>query len=282
MVSGYPGKGSDVKKNELSFTMLLVLMNMMTSKRLLIEQTKEQEICMNNKQSKLRLLILMVSVNLTLLACNESPLTPSETVQHFWAALLSGEVTRAQQYVTRESLSELQQTNQDFSETTVSFGKINLESNRATIETTLTKATMTDQRTVTVATTFQTVLDKQDKLWRVNYIATRKSLDDSKRKKGLSKLVDDLEELGRDVKGQLGGVLENWEKVTPKIKQDLEELGNSMQKQLQDSIDKHGPEVQEKLQEFTESLDDVLKDLEKSVPETEKSSEEEDPKARMI
>lgn len=224
----------------------------------------------------------MLATSLFLVGCYDSPLTPSETVQHFWSAVLSGDVKRVEQLVTRESLSQLPKTNEEFNDASVSFGKMQIKSDRASIETTLTQTTTTDQRTVTVATTFNTVLDKQDGLWKVNYLDTNNSLADSKRKKGLSKLVDDLDKLGRDVTGKLGGVLKDWEKVTPKIKKDLEELGNSMQKQLQESIDKHGPEIQDKLQEFTDSLDDVLKDLEKGMPGTEKEKDAEDPKARMI
>ena len=225
------------------------------------------------------LLVLLVT---TLTACYEQPLTPSQTVQQFWSALLTGDVNNAEKYVTTETREAVLEVGEEFKGNTIAFGNIQIESDRAVIETTLTQKLASESVKKSAPTTFNTILVKQNELWKVNYAETRKSLDDAKQKKGLSKLVDDLEKLGRDVTGQLGGVLKNWEKVTPEIKKDLETLGESVQKQLQDSIDKHGPELQEKLQEFTESLDDAIKDLEKSLPAPEDKEETEEPNARMI
>lgn len=225
--------------------------------------------------------IVITLLVIILAACLDTPLTPSQTVQHFWTALLSENPEEAGKYATRDSIPELSNIQTDFVDTSVSFGKIRLETSRALIETTLKQsiAAQGDQPEVTL---FQTVLDKEDKLWKVNFIETRKLINDAKQKKGLSKLVDDLQGLGRDITGRLGGVLKNWEKVTPEIKKEMEQLGDTVQKQLQESIDKHGPELQEKLNEFTESLDDALKDLEKSLPPKDRENNEVDPKARMI
>lgn len=225
---------------------------------------------------------LLALIATILMACYEQPLTPSQTVQQFWSALLTGDVNKAGDYATTETQAALLEVGEEFKDTAVAFGKIQIESDHALIETTLTKKLASESVKKPAPTTFNTVLDKQNELWKVNYAETRKSLDDAKQKKGLSKLVDDLEKLGRDVTGQLGGVLKNWEEVTPEIKKDLENLGESVQKQLQDSIDQHGPELQEKLQEFTESLDDAIKDLEKSLPAPGDKEETEEPNARMI
>ena len=110
----------------------------------------------------------------------------------------------------------------------------------------------------------------------------RKSLDQSRDKKGLTKLVDDLHKYGLHFSDQLDGALKKWEDAKPELKKDLEELGESVQKELQNSIDKHGPELQRNLQQFTESLDDLLKDLEKSLPDKKREDEAQEPKARMI
>lgn len=236
----------------------------------------------NRLQRNWNFTMLILFTMSLLTACYEQALSPSQTVQHFWSALLNGDLNEAGDYVTTDSIAELPQASEDLKDASVSFGKIQLESNRAIIETTLTQSANTNKNNVSASTTFNTVLNKKDKLWKVNYIATKKSLDDAQRKKGLSKLVDDLENLGRDITGQLGGVLENWEKVTPEIKKDLEQLGDSVQKQLQESIDKHGPELQQKLEDFTDSLEDALKELEKSVPDKEEKDQQATPDGRMI
>ena len=235
----------------------------------------------NTRILKVLLAVLMLTMGATA-SCSHTPLTPSQTVQHFWTALINGDLENAKHYSTAESKTIISELQKDFSAASVSFGKVNISSNQARIETTLSYKLSDKDTDRSSTTTFETVLDKQEENWKVNYVATKKSLEDSKRKKGISKLVDDLQKLGRDVSGKLDGVIRNWEEVTPEIKKDLEDLGNSVQKQLQESIDKHGPEIQKKLQEFTDSIDDALKDLEKSPPEKKEDDSSQEPEARMI
>lgn len=228
---------------------------------------------------------LLAAAVMAINACTHTPLTPSQTVQHFWSALIEGDLNNARKYSTPESASSVEMLQSEFSTASVSFGQVKLESNQALIETTLTR---NHQKNEPSTTTFNTVLTKHEDQWKVNYIATSKSLEDSQRKKGLSRLVDDLGKLGRDMSGQLDGVLKNWEEMTPKIKKDLEELGNSVQKELQDSIDKHGPEMQQKLQDFADSLEKAFKGLDESLPDSKKDNGQdndeagEQPKGRMI
>lgn len=226
------------------------------------------------------LLVLLVAS--TVSACSSTPLTPSQTAQHFWSAAISGDLQSAKEFSTSDSAPEVKKLQDEFTNASVSFGKVNIEPNQARIDTVLT--INSDKPDEKVATNFETFLDKQDRDWKVNYPATKKSLENARQKKGLSKLTEDLRKFGSDISGQMEGVIKHWEEVTPEIKKDLEELGNSVQNQLQDSIDKHGPELQKKLQDFTESLDDAIKDLQKSMPK-EKRKEPEDkqePKGRLI
>ena len=236
---------------------------------------------MNIVQWNKIIVAILVLATTALVSCKHAPLTPSQTVQHFWSALINGDLENAQRYSTSESIEMISELQKDFAAASVSFGKVNIANNQAKIETTLSYNLHADGK-ATNSIGFETILDKQEVDWKVNYTATKKSLEDARRKKGLSKLVDDLEKFGRDVSGQLDGVIKNWEQVTPEIKKDLEELGNSMQKQLQESVDKHGPEIQKKLQEFSESLGDALKDFQKSIPRDKKEDNEQKPEGRMI
>ena len=240
---------------------------------------------MKNIQS-LSAKILVTSLILSsVYSCSHTPLTPSQTVQHFWSAVISGDLENAKQFSTSDSLPAIKELQNEFSSASVTFNKVNIESNKARIETTLTMMSEKPGDTVSTSTTFDTFLDRKDNNWKVNYPATKRSFDEARQKKGLSKLAEDLQTFGRDISGQMEGVIKHWEEVTPQIQKDLEELGNSVQKQLQDSIDRHGPELQKKLQEFTESLDDAIRDLQKSMPKDKKKKDTEDkqePEGRLI
>ena len=228
---------------------------------------------MKNKQIRLTLFTLMI---MSSVACTHTPLTPSQTVQHFWSAVIDGDSERALKYMNESKDVSIDSLQSEVSDKEISFGKVSIQSEQAKVETTI--ASTTKELTV-----FTTVLEKEQELWKVNYLATKKSLDQSKEKKGLGKLVDDLRKLGKSFSGQLDGVIKNWEQATPKLKQDLEDLGESVQKQIQDSVDKHGPELQKNLQEFTESLDEALKELDKEDSPKEKQSDEAgETKPRMI
>jgi len=234
---------------------------------------------MKNIQPGITKFVTLFLALTVIVSCSSTPLTPSQTVQHFWTAVISGDVENAKAYSTSDSQPAMKDIKDEFNSSSVTFGKVNIQSNKAKIETTLTSNNKNPEQTVTA--NFETYLNKEEETWKVDYVSTKKSLEDAQQKKGLSKLADDLQKFGRDISGQMEGVIKHWEEVTPKIKEDLETLGNSVQKQLQESIDKHGPELQKKLQDFTDSLDDAVKDLQKGLPENKKS-EEKEPEGRLI
>jgi len=237
---------------------------------------------MKNIQSTGINLIAFLFIFVSVASCSHTPLTPSQTVQNFWSAAISGDVNSIKEFSTPESHPALEELQREYTSASVTFGKVSIESDSAKIETTL--VTTNDSRKNS-STTFETYLNRHDKIWKVDYPATRKSLDDARQKKGLSQLVEDLKKFGSDLSGQMEGVIKHWEEASPQIKKDLEQLGSSVQKQLQESIDKHGPELQKKLQEFTESLDDAIKDLQKSLPKDKNKDQLEDnqaPEGRLI
>ena len=231
---------------------------------------------MSKKNLGLLLMLLWIMV---LQGCSTTPLTPSQTAQHFWSAILAEDAENATRFATEASVPTIRETGKDFKNASVSFGKVSIQSNQATIETFLQVQSPENVK----ATTFMTFLDREKELWRVNFVETRKSLEKSREKRGLNKIVDDLSTLGRKYSEQLNETLKNLKDAGPELKQDLENLGDNVQKDLQGAIDKYGPEIQRNLQEFTESLDEAMKELQKNIPEDKKQEEPKpEPKAHMI
>lgn len=222
------------------------------------------------------LLILLVFTLIT--GCSTTPLTPSQTAQNFWAAALADDSETASRYVTKDSETELELIQSDINNATVSFGEIRIKSNLASIETSLEYEQSDDANNAI----FTTYLQREDKYWRVDLVETNKSLKKSKEKRGLNKLVDDLQKLGKDFSLQMDEMRQNWEEAQPEIKKDLEDLGQSVQKEVEGAIEKYGPEIEQNLQELTDSLNEALEELQKSLPEENQPDKNSQPEGRMI
>ena len=210
--------------------------------------------------------------------CSTTPLTPSQTAQNFWAAVLAEDDETASRYVTKASESALESMTKAINDATVSFGEIRIKANHASIDTSL----QYDEERKSENTTFSTFLEREEKNWRVDLIETKKSLKKSREKRGLNKLVDDLETLGRDFSLQMDEMRKNWEEAQPEIKKDLKELGESVQEDVEGAIEKYGPEIEQNLQDLTDSLDEALKELQKSLPQQSEPKKEEQPEGRLI
>lgn len=224
--------------------------------------------------------ILFVLVLFVLLqGCSTVPLTPSQTAQQFWGALLADDADTASRFSSPASGPELATMHKELVGSTVSFGNVRIASDQASIETTLEMTQAESSET----NKFTTYLKREHDNWRVDLVETKKSLDQSREKHGLNKLVDDLEKLGQDITSQLNAAKKNWEDMQPEIKQDLQDLGESIQQDVEGAINKYGPEIERKLQDLNDSLEEALKELEKAVPQTpQQEPEEQQPEGRMI
>lgn len=231
-----------------------------------------------------RWVLLLVTV-VTLQACSSTPLTPSQTAQQFWSAMLAGDVNSANQFATDSSKPLLNEKQKTYKNSAVAFGKIAMQSEQANIETTIQPADKeTADKTSGPASSaaFETILKKQKQQWRVDFIETQKSYEQATQAKGVKRLVNDLNNLGHKFTHQLNDALQRWDEAKPQIKKDLENLGDSVQHDLQGAIDKYGPELQHNLQEFTESIDKALKDLNKQLPPKDQEEQTPPPKGRLI
>lgn len=208
--------------------------------------------------------LLWIALLVLLQGCGTTPLTPSQTAQQFWTAVLNEDADQAADYCTRQSAPLLTGFEQ-FHQATISVGQVSIQSNQATVETTL-QAMPAQSSSSTAATTFITYLEREQGQWRVDYRQTRDSLDKSKEKKGIGKIVDDLNQLGRHFSEKIDQSMKQWQEATPQLKKDLKSLGDSAQRQAEDAIEKYGPEIQQNLQDLSQSLEDALRKLEESVP----------------
>lgn len=200
--------------------------------------------------------------------CSTTPLTPSQTAQHFWAAMLNDNADQATQYATRESEPMIKKHVTEYKDVSVSFGEVTIKRDTASVETTLQRENLSPPS----STRFTTLLQRVREHWRVSYPQTHQSLETAGKNKGLDKLVNDLNKLGERFSGQVRKSIKDLRQATPEMKKHLEEMGKSVQKDVQDAIDKYGPKIQRDLQDLSQSLDDALKELNKPTPEGQPQS----------
>jgi len=232
-----------------------------------------------------RWVFLLITVVL-LQACSSTPLTPSQTAQQFWSAMLAGDINSANEFVTDSSKPLLIEKHVAYKNSAVAFGKIAMQKEQANIETTIQPATndTVDKTSADLSSAaFETILKKQKQQWRVDFVETQKSYEQATQAKGVKRLVNDLNNLGHKFTHQLNDALQRWDEAKPQLKKDLENLGDSVQNDLQGAIDKYGPELQHNLQEFTDSIDKALKDLNKQLPPKDQQEQTSPPpKGRLI
>jgi len=210
--------------------------------------------------------------------CNAIPLTPSQSAQQFWSAVLADDLETAGRFATPQSVPELQSLQKDLRGAIIRFGEVQISSGQASIETSLEIAQADRLET----TKFTTHLKREETDWRVDLAQTKQSLDSARERRGMQKLADELQKLGRDVTDQLGHAMKELKKMQPELQRELKSLGESVQKDMQGAIEKYGPEIEQKLKELTESLDGALKELGKAVPQQKAPAKEEQPQGRMI
>jgi len=241
--------------------------------------------------------LLLMLVVLGLSACSSTPLTPSQTAQHFWAALLNGDTNSAAKFATQASKPLIIEKQNTVKDSSVSFGKITLQSDHAKIETSLQAGNNENSNATShqadpkpapanpgsPSSSFETVLQREQQQWLVDFVATQQSFEQARQANGLKRLVDDFNQLGHQFSNQLDNALKRWDNAQPQIKRDLENLGDSVQKDLQGAIDKYGPELQRNLQDFTESIDKAIKELHQGQPAPKQENESaQQPKGRLI
>lgn len=144
--------------------------------------------------------------------------SPEEVTALFWQTLAQGKIDNAKKHVTQESqhLVNLQDID-THSNIKTGVAVVQETGEEATVETTITR----NKRQVT----FNTVLLKEDEVWKVDYLQTQMNISMIP----FGEVVKSLQNLGDTFTKQL-------EQQLPQIQKEMESLGN----QLKNEIDELG------------------------------------------
>jgi len=188
-----------------------------------------------------------------LTACATPTLSPSQTAEQFWSAVLAHDVGAAKSFVTVDMPNQIAMIDAQWEGGEVTFGTVQLKQQQAFVETSL--RFQADNITIS---SFNTHLVKQDNGWLVDYKATQESLQRVKKQYSLNKLINSLQDLGKEFSGHVDEAIKELDRTVPEIKADVESLGSAVADEMKRAINKLTPEIKQNIQHLSETLDEVF------------------------
>jgi len=162
---------------------------------------------------------------LSVTAC-QSTKTVEDITLAFWSAIGENNLDLAKKYCSAESKPLLSSSHHvNFQNTTLSYGKIVIDGDQATVETLIVPSDDGKQHT------FITFLLKEDNNWKVDYQRSRKNLENSQLFINLFKSLDTLSDtINKQLEHQLPLIEEGIKSFEQEFKQKIDELGKELKK----------------------------------------------------
>lgn len=189
---------------------------------------------------------------------------PQEIARKFWDALKVQNIESARKYATVETRSLIDTIPVQFHNADVSFGKIIIDGNTTTIETTLHIHKNGAETTLPI----HTVLEKENDVWRVDY---QQTMQDLKKTEPTSDISKDIQELGKKLSERMDETLGEIKEKIPEYQEKLKKLGETASKKMEEAWQRQVSEIRRTVEEFGKVLDEALKkeegnDIQKEKP----------------
>jgi hypothetical protein len=185
--------------------------------------------------------LLVLSISLTLSACNLSSDDPKTVADKYWQYLQSGNISEAQKLTaTRNQQALLQHSNH-----ITANSQLQNEEAKTIVSTTIT--TLNPGTNYTHTQSFDTVLVLRDGQWKVDVEQTQIPPPPSARKEELQQLADELSE----------SMHENMESMDDAVEQGMEMLNEALQegsKEMGDSLLQLMNELNSSMHEAVEKM----------------------------
>lgn len=209
---------------------------------------------------KFQYLIVTALIGFLLSSC-QSPETPQQVTQYFWQAVIEDKPDKVVKYSTLVDVKDYDRFFTNWSGFQPSLGKITIENNNASVVSQFTPPTGVDlkERKLT------TYLVKKNEEWKVDYQKTR---DEMKTNKAGS-LFGKLNQIGKELQKQLENSADEFNSEMEQLGEKLQALSYQVGGDVAEGVEKFSDELEESIEELEESVDRVLKDGRKQVPEQE-------------
>ncbi len=186
-------------------------------------------------------------------ACQQN-LTPQQVTEAFWTALQQQNNQAVEQLIAPGTRSHVSETEQLLDIGTVTYGRIIIDKNIASVE---TEVEILADKPISVP--LMTRLTQHNDQWLIDYDATVSSI----RSNGsLGQLLGQLRNFGRDLGDKLEDSLGELEHKLPEIKRQLEDFEGQFRSVM--------PELQQQLEEFARQLKESLEKFNPKPAESER------------
>ncbi|MEM7466621.1 MAG: hypothetical protein AAF387_07015 [Pseudomonadota bacterium] len=187
-----------------------------------------------------RLSVLLV-VFLMLCACGK-PDTPDQVANDFWTAIQANDAQKVKKYVSAKDKNTLQNVDDVLAIGNVSFGKIVIDAEQASVDTTVTLAG--DQQTTLPINTH---LILENKHWVVDYDRTMQTMLAAGQ---VAAVINQFKDIGNAIKDGISQSVTEFQTVIPEIEKNLGDL----EQQIEQAV----PKLKSRFQKFSEELEQAL------------------------
>ncbi|GJM05136.1 MAG: hypothetical protein DHS20C09_11270 [marine bacterium B5-7] len=181
-------------------------------------------------------------------------MTPLQVSEKFWEGIKKKNISLITIYSHSDSDYSTNAIKQLPDVTAITFGRIIIDPDSAEIETQVTITS--DGKTIDIP--LKTYLEKEDDVWRVNY---NQSVLLLKTNKGMAEL--------------LGGVQELSENLADDIEESVVDFKEKAMPEIESKLDQVEEALRDKIPEFKNMLDELLKGLKRSLEQAVPPKEEE-------
>ncbi len=195
--------------------------------------------------------------------------TAQEVAKHFWNAIKAQDIENARRYSTMTSRNSIDLSDWSFSVTVVTFGKILIDGDKTTIETTMQIQKNDSEETIPL----QTILNNENEVWRVDYLQTKSTFNVSN---AFCEMLNNMRGFGKELTENVDKSLEELKQKIPEIEKKLKELGTAASEKIQEAWQQHMPEIKKKVEELGKALEEVLRSEEGN------NSKQEEPQTNQL
>ncbi|TVL98953.1 MAG: hypothetical protein CV087_19890 [Candidatus Brocadia sp. WS118] len=177
---------------------------------------------------------------------------PQEVAQCFWDAMKVQDVENGRKYATTSTRTLVDTSGEQFKDAVVTFGKIVIDGDLTTIDTTV----RLQKHGTETSIPFQTILVKEDGEWRVDYAQTKETIKEDDSFSGITK---NLQELGGKLTKRMDEALGEIKQKIPEYEEKMKKLGDVASKKMDEALQRSMEEIKKDIEKLGEILDDYLK-----------------------
>jgi len=203
------------------------------------------------KSFKFNLVCLTLLSAILISGCIESK-PPQDVAKCFWDAIKAQDSDIAHKYSTIDSQNSIDLLDGQLHVTEVTFGKILIDGNKTTIETTIQIRKNDSDETIPL----QTILITEEGLWKVDYVQTKSTFTIHNT---FSEMLDNIRDFGDEFSENLQKSLEDLKQKIPEIEKKMKELSSAASEKIQEAWEQHMPEIKKKVEELGKALEEALK-----------------------